>query len=99
MPPVSQKMLFIGQRVPTIAAIPFHRGLLDCRTITNTVTGEQFEYFVQHDLSSHLHAFDGTAPRSIVILDNASVQHAGGIVDKYRAQDLWFTFYPPTVQT
>ena len=64
----------------TIGAISFDQGLLDCRTVTDTVTGEQFGHFVQHDLSSHLHAFDRTAPRSIVILDN--VHHAGGIVDK-----------------
>ena len=58
MPPVSQKLLFRRQRASTIAAISFDQGLLDCRTVTDTVTGEQFGHFVQHDL---LHAFDGTA--------------------------------------
>ena len=88
MPPVSQKLLSRRQRVSTIAAISFDQGLLDCRTVTDTITGDQFGHFVQHDLSSHLHAFDDTAPRSIVVLDNASVHHAGGIVDKYKAQEL-----------
>ena len=60
MPPASKNM-FRGQRVSTISAILFDRGLLDCRTVTDTVTGEQFGHFVRHDLSSHLHAFDGTA--------------------------------------
>ena len=54
MPPVSQKMLFRGQRVSTIAAISFDRGLLDCRTVTDTVTGEQFGHFVQYHTYMHL---------------------------------------------
>ena len=94
MPPVSQKILFRGQRVSTIAAISFDQGLLDCQTVTDTVTGEKFGRFVQH-LSSHLHTFDGTAPRSIVVLDNASVHHADGVVDKLQSTGALVHFLPP----
>ena len=94
-PPVSQKILFRGQRVSTIAAISFDQGLLDCQTVTDTVTGDLFGRFVQHHLSSHLHAFDGTAPRSIVVLDNASVHHADGIVHAIQSTGALVHFLPP----
>ena len=95
MPPGSQKILFRGQRVSTIAAISFDRGLLDCQTVTDKVTGEHFEHFVQHDLSSYLHAFDGTTPRSIVALDNASGHHANGIVNKIQSTGAMVHFLSP----
>ena len=62
--------------------------------MTDTITGEHFGRFVQHDLSSHLNAFDGTAPRSIVVLDNASVHHADGIVDKIQSTGAMVHFLP-----
>ena len=64
--------------------------------MTDTITGEQFGNFVH---SSHLHAFDGTAPRGIVVLDNASVHHAGGIVDKIQRTGAMVYFLPLIVQT
>ena len=87
--------LFRGQRVSTIAAISFDQGLLDCQTVTDTVTGDLFGRFVQHHLSSHLHAFDRTAPRSIVVLDNASVHHADGIVHAIQSTGALVHFLPP----
>ena len=94
MPPVSQKLLVRGQRVSTIAAICFDQGLLDCQTVLETVSGCRFGKFID-SLSSHLQVFNGTNPRSIVVLDNASIHHTNGIVDKIQRTGALVYFLPP----
>ena len=41
-PAVSNKLLFRGQLISAIAAISFDCGLLDCYTVIESVTGENF---------------------------------------------------------
>ena len=98
-PPVSQKLLFRGQQVSTIAAISFDQGLLYCYTVTGTVSGEQLGDFIQNSLLPHLQVFDGVNSRSVVVLDNASIHHIDGIADSIQSTELWYIFYPPTVLT
>ena len=50
-PPVSKKLLVRGQRVNAIAAISTS-GVLDCHSVTSSVDGDRFIYFVQNTSTS-----------------------------------------------
>ena len=94
MPPVLQKLLVGRQGVPTIAAICCDQGLLDCQTVLETVSGCQFRK-LNDSLASYLQVFNGTNPHSNVVLDNACIHHANGIVDKVQRTGALVYFLPP----
>ena len=57
-PAVSKKLLVRGQRVLAIAAMSTE-GILDCYTVTGSVSGSQFSDFVQQALLPQLQPFNG----------------------------------------
>ena len=57
-PAVSKKLLVHGQRVLAIAAMSTE-GILDCYTVTGSVSGSQFSDFVQQALLPQLQPFNG----------------------------------------
>ena len=60
---------------------PLHiSGHLDCCTNLSTVTGPEFEEFVQQSLASVTKPFDGVNPNGVVVLDNASIHHVDEVV-------------------
>ena len=79
-PALCQKLLVRGQRVSAIAAMSTE-GILDCYTYFGSVTGDKFKHFIQNSLLPHLQPFNGVNSRSIVVLDNAAIHHASGVVD------------------
>ena len=56
------------------------KGILDCKVVKGTVDGDLFYDVLQSALLPDLMPFNGVNPHSIVILDNASIHHADGIV-------------------
>ena len=60
--PVANKLLFRGQHISAIAAISFDSGLLDCFTVTGSVTSEEFVSFVRNSLVPSIIPFDGHSP-------------------------------------
>ena len=56
-------------------------GVLGCQIKEGGVNSEAFRAFLDMELASKLLPFDGTNPRSIVVMDNASIHHADQIVD------------------
>lgn len=94
-PAVANKLLFRGHHISAIAAISYDRGLLDCFTVTGSVTGNEFLTFVQKSLVPCITSFDGQSPRSIVILDNASIHHVAGVVDTIQNAGALAYFLPP----
>ena len=93
-PAVSKKLLVRGQRVSAIASMSTG-GILDCVTYTGSVTGDKFKHFIRHSLLPQLQPFDGVNPRSIVVLDNAAIHHAGGVVDLIESTGALVQFLPP----
>ena len=60
---------------------PLHiSGHLDCCTNLSTVTGPEFEEFVQQSLASVTKPFDGVNSNGVVVLDNASIHHVDEVV-------------------
>ena len=53
---------------------------MDCKVVKGTVDGDLFYDVLQSALLPHLMPFNGVNPLRIVILDNASIYHADGIV-------------------
>ena len=93
-PAVSKKLLVRGQRVSAIASLSTD-GILDCVTYTGSVTGDKFKHFIRHSLLPQLQPFDGVNHRSIVVLDNAAIHHAAGVVDLIESTGALVQFLPP----
>ena len=55
-------------------------GVHDVQLVEGSVNGDKFEEFVSETLMPILNPFDGTNPRSIVIMDNCSVQHVDPVI-------------------
>ena len=79
-PAKSHKLLCRGQHISAIAAMSA-KGILDCKIVHESVTGDTFYDFVLSNLIAHLQPFDGNNTHSVVILDNASIHHTGPAVD------------------
>ena len=71
---VSQTFTVRGQRVSSIAAI-CTEGILALESTINSVNGETFFDFAHGTLIPELLPFDGSNPKSIVIMDNCSIHH------------------------
>ena len=50
------------------------------------MNGERFSEFVRDVLLPHLNPFNGINPRSVVIMDNASIHHVDEVVDLIETQ-------------
>ena len=93
-------MLVRGKRHSAIAAICVD-GVLDVRTTTDSVDEEEFCKFIEElSLLPHLLLFDGSNPRSIVVMDNASIYHTGqaaSLIEETGAIPLFLPPYSPDI--
>ena len=78
-PCIAKLLLVRGKRVSAIAALAVD-SVLDFYFTRGTANGETFKNFIERSLLPHLMPFDGTNPRSVVILDNASIHCCDGVV-------------------
>ena len=72
--PVSSRILARGKRVNTISAI-CTEGLESAEYTTGSVNGECIFDFIRASVIPNMLPFDGTSPKSILVMDNASVHH------------------------
>ena len=93
-PAKSHKLLCQGQRISVIAAMSA-KGVLDCKIVTDSVTGDTFYDFVLSNLLAHLQPFDGSNTHCVVILDNASIHHTGPAVSAIEETGALVQFLPP----
>ena len=56
-------------------------GILDVLVTEGTMDGDRFINFIRNVLSPHLLPFNGVNPRSVIIMDNASIHHVDGAID------------------
>ena len=92
--PVCRRLLVRGQRVSAIAAIAID-GLLALNLTTETVNSDIFYDFIRGSLIPQMRQFDGSNPRSIVIMDNCSVHHVLEVKDLFRNVGIPVFFLPP----
>ena len=63
-----------GRRLSTIAAMSC-RGIEDIEIYDGSVDGETFSRFIERCIVPIMQPFNGSNPRSVLVLDNASVHH------------------------
>ena len=61
-------------------------GIHDVFIGEGTMNGERFTKFVRNVLLPHLNPFNSVNPRSVVIMDNASIHHVDQVVDLIERQ-------------
>ena len=71
------------------------RGMEDVHVHEGTVNGGVFEDFVETTLLPVLQPFDGTNPRSVVVLDNASIHYLDRIYDQITSTGALIRYLPP----
>ena len=69
-----------GKHLSAIAAMSCD-GVLGCQIREGGVNSEAFRAFLDMELTSKLLPFNGTNPRSVVIMDNASIHHADKVTN------------------
>lgn len=94
LPPVEHTILVRGVRYSSIAAMS-EDGVLDCYICRGSVDGETFLKFVQECLAPTLLPFDGSNPRSIVVLDNASVHRVREVQQAILNTGALLVYLPP----
>ena len=71
-------------------------GIHDVFFAEGTMNGERFTKFVRNVLLPHLNPFNGVNPRSVVIMDNATIHHVDQVVDLVEKQaGAKLCFLPP----
>lgn len=83
-----------GKRVSAIPVLTT-RGIEDVFTTTGTVNGEVFEHFVCECILPIILPFDGNNPRSVLVLDNASIHHLHRIEEIITGVGAKILFLPP----
>lgn len=92
--PVCKRLLHRGKRINAICGISTE-GVVALETTTSTVNGEFFYDFARGNLIPNMLPFDGINPRSICIMDNASVHKTAEIVDLFAQCGIILLFLPP----
>ena len=94
MTPTTYRLLHRGTRINAIAGIATS-GLVALDLVTTSVTGEVFLDFAMGSLIPNMHPFNGTNPRSIVVMDNASVHHTHEVISLFQSVGILLLFLPP----
>ena len=69
-------------------------GMLDVYTTSGTVNAEKFYSYVEQSLLSQLLPFNGTNPRSVVVMDNAAIHHVEVVVELIKSTGAMIEFLP-----
>ena len=92
--PRCHRLLTRGQRVSAVAALSTE-GLLAVELTSGTVDSEVFFDFVRGSVIPLMNPFDGSSPKSILVLDNCSVHHVPGIAELFRLAGILVLYLPP----
>lgn len=91
---IQHRWLHRGTRVSAIAAIS-STGLVAVELMTGTVNGDTFYNFVRGSLIPELLPFNGSNPRSIVVLDNCSIHHVREVSAIFQNAGILVLYLPP----
>ena len=88
------RLLFRGNRINAISAMSSD-GMVALDVTTSTVNGETFFDFLRGTLIPNMLPFNGSNPRSILLLDNCSVHHSREVKDLLDRAGILVFFLPP----
>ncbi len=91
--PVSFKLGINGKRLSVIAAMS-SRGVEDIDILEGTTNGEAFTTFLEHRILPIMQPFNGINPRSILVLDNASIHHVNKVIELTNSKGVMIRFMP-----
>ena len=95
IPVCDQRIIVRGTRYTAIPVLST-AGIHDVFIGEGTMNGERFKNFVRDVLLPHLNPFNGINPRSVVIMDNASIHHVEEVIDLIEIQaGARLCFLPP----
>lgn len=95
IPVCDYRLLIRGKRFTTIPIVSVE-GIHDVMITEGTMNGDRFAKFVEDDLLPHLLPFNCINPRSVVIMDNASIHHVHEVIDLIENQaGAKLLFLPP----
>ena len=94
MRPVCHHLSVGGRRVSAIPVMTT-RGIEDVFTTTDRVNGDVFERFVCECILPIILPFDGNNPRSVLVMDNASIHHLERIEEIITGVGAKILFLPP----
>ena len=83
-----------GKRYTQIMAMSTD-GVEDMYIAEGNIDGERFLKYVQRSLLPLLMPFNGTNPKSVVVMDNASIHHVEEVVDTIQSVGALVRFLPP----
>ena len=92
--PVKHRLLIRGIRYTTIL-IMSKNCVHDVFIAEGSVNGDRFQYFLRTSLLPILHPYNTVNPRSVVIMDNASIHHVQEAVDLIEGVGARVLFLPP----
>ena len=93
--PKCHRILVRGQRISAIATISTE-GLVALELKSSgSVDSDHFYDFVRGSLIPQMHPFDGSSPKSIVIMDNCSIHHVSEVKQLFDAVGVLVFFLPP----
>ena len=94
MPACSYLLRIGGKRLSAIPVLTTN-GIEDVYITDDSVNSDVFQHFFCKCVLPILIPFDGQNPRSIVIMDNASIQHVGRIQDIITGVGARLMYLPP----
>jgi len=94
IPPVDHRLLVRGTRYSAIPVMSV-AGIHDVYLAEGSVDGDRFSHYVTEYLLPVLLPFNGTNPRSIMIMDNASIHHVDTNVQLIENSQAKVIFLPP----
>ena len=83
-----------GIKVSAVAAVALD-GFVSVQCSTGSVNEDVFSDFLEQYLIPHLLPFNGVNPRSVVILDNASIHHTRRPLELIQSVGALVHFLPP----
>ena len=92
--PVTQHLCVYGNRISAIGVLST-RGIEDSYIVESSVNADTFLKFIERSLLPIIQPFDGENPRSIVVLDNASIHHVELVTDLISTAGALVRFLPP----
>ena len=94
LPPYDHTLKLKGKRYSSIG-IMTTEGIEYVHIVDETVDGDGFLLFVRKYLLPIIMPFNGLNPKSVVVLDNASIHHVSSVVDTIESVGAIISFLPP----